>query len=237
MALNKDTFTATYRGEIEAMHGITMEVPHSVPNPAAWMESVWREDQAAQAAAEEKRQRQQKVLNDRIEQRQVQEKLLPTEQLQQLQQRLKELEGRKMPSGQELTEATGVIMTGQTSLMNAGLQLTEQARLQEEFITKNADQRREIESLMEENAKLHERVRGRHKNGLEMWNLQQEAAQQNIEAEQARNAELINQIQLQQNLIEKLRTERNEVMEFNEDLKSANRELKNSSKSFHHPRR
>ena len=71
MATKKDTFTATYRGAIEAMHGITMEVPNSVPNPAAWMESVWREDQAAKAAAEEKRQRQQKVLNDRIQLQQV----------------------------------------------------------------------------------------------------------------------------------------------------------------------
>ena len=131
----------------------------SVPNPAAWMESVWREDQAAKAAAEEKRQRQQKVLNDRIQLQQEQEQLLPTEQLQDLQKRLKELEGRKLPSGQELTEATGVIMTGQTSLMNAGLQLTEQARLQEEFITKNADQKREIAALMEENAQLHEKVK------------------------------------------------------------------------------
>ena len=218
------------------MQGITMEVPHSVPNPAAWMESVWREDQAAQAAAEEKRQRQQKVLNDRIQQQQEQEKLLPTEQLQRLEQRLKELEGRKMPSGQEISEATGVIMTGQTSLMNAGLQLTEQARLQEEFITKNADQRREIESLMEENAKLHEQVRGRHKNGLEMWNLQQEAAQQNIEAEQARNAELVTQIDLQRNLIEKLRAERDEVMAINEEWKSAYRQEKQRN-GFHHPNR
>ena len=233
MATKKETFRATYKGPIEAMHGLTMDVPTSVPNPAKWMESVWREEQAAHAAEMEKQKRQQEVLNDRIQQQQEQEQLLPTEQLQQLAERLQTLESRKLPSGQELTEAQGVIMTGQTSLMNAGLQLSEQARLQEEFITKNADQRREIETLMEENAVLHERVKGHHARGLEMWNLQQEAAQANIEAEQQRNSELLTQIQLQRQLIEDLRTERNELIEVKDDLTTALREEKQKTSTYH----
>lgn len=229
----KDTITATYRGPIEAMHGVVMEVPYGVPNPAAWMESVWREEQAAEAAAEEKRQRQQQVLNDRIQLQQEQEQL----QLQQMAERLADLEGRAVPTEKDMTEAQGLIMSGQSSLMKAGLELTKQARLHEEQVQRATEQQERIDLLMAQNAELHDQMRGHHANGVKLWDEMQAAAQANIEAEQQRNAELVNQIDLQRNLIEKLRTERNELLEFNDELKSANRELKNRSTSFHQPRR
>ena len=232
MATKKTTITSTYCGPIEAMHGVVMEVPASVPNPAAWMESVWREEQAAQAAAEEKRQRQQRVLNDRIQKQQEQEKLLPNEQLQQLEQRLKHLEGRKMPSGQDMNEAQGVIMSGQTSLMNAGLQLAEQARLQEKLVTQKADQERAVQKLLEENENLHKRIEMRHASGLNMWNSLQEAAAANIEAEQKRNAELVTQLELQRTLIEKQREQIDELNEINEGWRSSFQ--KEQEKNRHH---
>lgn len=230
--MKKNTFTATYRGPIEEMHGLQMEVPKTVPNPAEWMESQWRQVKAEQAAYEEQTRREQQVLNDRIAKQAEQEVLLPSDQLQQLEQRLKQLEGRKMPSGQDLNEAQGVIMSGQTSLMNAGLQLAEQARLQEKLVTQKADQERAVQKLMEENENLHKRIEMRHASGLDMWNAMQEAAASNIEAEQARNAELVTQIELQRNLIEKLRAERNELIGFNDELKSANRQLEQKTTSY-----
>lgn len=232
MPTKKDTFTATYKGPIEAMQGITMEVPHSVPNPAAWMESVWREEQAAQAAAEEKRQRQQKVLNDRIQQQQQQETLLPTEQLQGLEQRVKELEALRLPTSKDLLDTQAGIISGHNSLTKASLQLTEQARAQEEFVSKNTAQRQQIEELMEQDAKLLEQVRARHKNGLAMWNAQQEAAQAALTTEQERNAELLTHIKLQENRLAKVIAERDELFSMNEDLKAAYRKEKQKTSGF-----
>lgn len=219
------------------MHGVVMEVPATVPNPAAWMESVWREEQAEVAAAEEKRQRQQRVLNDRIQKQQEQEKLLPSEQLQQMAARLADLEGRRVPTEKDMTEAQGLIMSGQSSLMKAGLELTKQSRLHEEQVQRATEQQERIDLLLAQNAELHDQMRGRHANGMRMWDEMQAAAQANVEAERARNAELVIQIDLQRNLIEKLRAERKELLGFNDELRSANRELENKTTSFHRGRR
>jgi len=229
----KTTFTATYRGPIEAMQGMTMQVPRTVPDPAKWMESQWRQQQAEQAAIEEERRREQEVLNDRIQRQVDQEMMLPTERLEQIEQEMAALREMKFPTSDEMRDAQAAIMSSQTSLMNAGLQLTEQARLQEEFVSKNAEQARATDELMQQNEVFHERIKGRHKSGLEMWNLMQEAAEANIEAERQRNAELLTQIELQRDLIEKMRVQRDEAMAITEEWKLAYRKEKDKTSFFH----
>lgn len=229
----RDTFTATYRGQIPEMQGITMQVPRTVPNPAAWMESQWRQEQAEIAAREEQQKREQQVLNDRIQRQADQEMMLPTERLEQIEKEMAVLRETKFPTSDEMRDAQAAIMSSQTSLMNAGLQLTEQARIQEEYATKHADQFRHTEELMKSNEALHEQMRGRQKSGLEMWNLMQEAAEANIEIERQRNAELQTQIELQRDLIDKMRIQRDEAMATTEEWKLAYRKEQEKTNFFH----
>ena len=235
--MKKNTFTATYRGPVEEMYGLQMEVPKTVPNPAKWMESQWRQAKAEQDAYEEEVRREQQVLNDRIAKQAEEQVSLPSERLEQMAARLADLEGRRVPTEKDMTEAQGLIMSGQSSLMKAGLELTKQSRLHEEQVQRAAEQQERIDLLLAQNAELHDQMRGRHANGMRMWDEMQTAAAANVEAEQARNAELITQIDLQRNLIEKLRSERDELIGFNDELKSANRELKQKTTSYYRGRR
>lgn len=237
MATKKTTITSRYVGPIQEMHGVVMEVPATVPNAAAWMESVWREEQAEVAAAEEKRQRQQQVLSDRIQKQQEQERLLPTEQLQQMAARLADLEGRRVPTEKDMTEAQGLIMSGQSSLMKAGLELQKQSRLHEEQVQRATEQQEQIDLLLAQNAELHNQVRGRHANGMRMWDEMQAAAQANVEAEQARNTELVTQIHLQRSLIDKQWEQIAELNDINEGWRRALRGEKEKNTSFHRSRR
>ena len=59
----------TYRGEIPEIQGQRFQVPSSIPmeSRAAWIESTWREQQAREAADQECQEREQHLLQERIE--------------------------------------------------------------------------------------------------------------------------------------------------------------------------
>ena len=86
-------------GPIEEMRGITMQIPTTVANKREWMESRWREEVARVAAESEKRERNQAVLKQRIEDQQKAESLEShlapfRDELSEIQQRLTILGGQ-----------------------------------------------------------------------------------------------------------------------------------------------
>ena len=89
-------------GPIEEMRGMRMEIPTSVTNKREWMESKWREEVAQLAAQEEKKAREAKVLQDRIQQQQKASSV--SAQLEPLRDELEEVQQRVAAIGGLLEE-------------------------------------------------------------------------------------------------------------------------------------
>lgn len=189
-------------GPMEELRGVYADVPSSVTDKAAWLESQYREEMAKALAKKEREARDERVLADRIEQQRRLGEQLPDRvaALEAELAGLKQLQS-EIPSTTDLQNIQTGIIASHTSLLNGEQFLAASSRELEKNASTQHEQALAVGETFERAKELQAQTLEVNRNRLELSNQAQEASaklirerDERIAKEQEHSRELSNQI-------------------------------------------